>query len=78
MLAVEMRTGQRGRSSSPAPAHQDHLVVHGREWYWLPPAVVSKSELDVRAIGLALGRGTTRTLTTVSRLHAKLLAGTST
>lgn len=53
---------------------QDRLQVSGRVRYWLPSAGISQSPLDVRAIERALGRGTTRTLNTVSRLHAKLLA----
>ncbi len=57
---------------------EDRLVVHGRQWYWLPSAGVSNSGLDIRAIERALGRGTTRTLTTVARLHAKRLAGNPT
>lgn len=51
---------------------QDRLTVIGREWYWLPAAGISTSTLDVRAVERALGRGTTRTLTTVSRLHARM------
>ncbi len=57
---------------------EDRLGIHGREWYWLPSAGVSKSRLDIRAIERAVGRGTTRTLTTVTRLHTRLLAGNST
>jgi hypothetical protein len=48
--------------------------VVGREWYWLPTTGISTSTLDVRAIERALGRGTTRTHNTVTRLHAKLMA----
>jgi uncharacterized protein (DUF1697 family) len=53
-------------------SEQDRLAVAGREWYWLPAAGISTSALDVRAVERALGRGTTRTLNTVSRLHARL------
>lgn len=51
---------------------QDRLTVIGRQWYWLPTAGISTSTLDVTAIERALGRGTTRTLNTVTRLHARL------
>jgi len=53
----------------------DQLTVVGREWYWLPTGGMSQSELDVRAIERILGRGTTRTVNTVIRLHAKYLSG---
>jgi uncharacterized protein (DUF1697 family) len=52
---------------------QDRLAVIGREWYWLPTAGISTSTLDVKAMERALGRGTTRTHNTVTRLRAKLL-----
>jgi uncharacterized protein (DUF1697 family) len=52
---------------------QDRVTVVGREWYWLPTAGISTSTLDIKAIERALGRGTTRTLNTVTRLQAKLL-----
>jgi uncharacterized protein (DUF1697 family) len=52
---------------------QDRLTVIGREWYWLPAAGISTSTLDVKAVERALGRGTTRTHNTVTRLRAKLL-----
>jgi uncharacterized protein (DUF1697 family) len=51
---------------------QDRLRVIGREWYWLPTAGISTSTLDVKAVERVLGRGTTRTLNTVRRLHARL------
>lgn len=54
---------------------QDRLVVAGREWYWLPAAGISTSALDVQAVERALGRGTTRTINTVARLHARLTPG---
>jgi uncharacterized protein (DUF1697 family) len=55
-------------------SEQDRLTVAGREWYWLPAVGISTSPLDVKAVERALGRGTTRTLNTVSRLHARLQA----
>lgn len=50
---------------------QDRLAVVGREWYWLPAGGISTSALDVKAVERALGRGTTRTFNTVSRLHVR-------
>lgn len=54
---------------------RDRLAVVGREWYWLPSGGISQSRLDVRAIEGALGRGTTRTRNTVSRLQARFALG---
>jgi uncharacterized protein (DUF1697 family) len=56
---------------------EDRLAVIGREWYWLPSGGVSRSALDLRAIEQALGRGTTRTANTVTRLHSRFLSGSS-
>lgn len=52
-------------------SEHDRLAVAGREWYWRPAAGISTSTLDVKAVERALGRGTTRTMNTVSRLHAR-------
>jgi uncharacterized protein (DUF1697 family) len=57
---------------------EDRLAVTGREWYWLPSGGMTHSSLDVRALEGILGRGTTRTVNTVARLHAKLLSDRAT
>jgi uncharacterized protein (DUF1697 family) len=62
-------------TASTHESEDDRLAVIGREWYWLPSGGMSQSGLDLRAIERTLGRGTTRTLNTVARLHAKLLSG---
>jgi uncharacterized protein (DUF1697 family) len=72
---------------APAPAERDavlalateddRLAISSREWHWLPSGGISQSSLDVRAIERVLGRGTTRTRGTVTRLHAKLLVDPS-
>lgn len=54
-------------------SEQDRLVVAGRAWYWLPRTGISTSAFDVKAIERALGRGTTRTMITLTRLYPKLL-----
>lgn len=50
---------------------QDRLAFDGRELYWLPSGGISDSELDLKAIDRALGKGTTRTLGTVEQIAAK-------
>jgi hypothetical protein len=51
----------------------DRSTAIGREWYWLPTAGIATSTLDVEAVARALGRGSTRTRDTVTRLRAKLV-----
>jgi uncharacterized protein (DUF1697 family) len=52
----------------------DRLVVEGRELYWLPRGGMSESELDLKAIGAALGLHTIRTKGTVDQIAAKYFA----
>ncbi len=49
----------------------DRVVVAGREWWWLPRAGVSTSQLAVRSIEERLGPMTMRTLGTIERMLAK-------
>jgi uncharacterized protein (DUF1697 family) len=50
---------------------EDRLAIEGRELYWLPSGGISDSELDLRALDGALGKGTTRTVGTVAQIAAK-------
>jgi hypothetical protein len=50
----------------------DRLVFGERELHWLPRAGLSDSELDAKAIERILGRGTTRTLGTLTNIVPKL------
>jgi uncharacterized protein (DUF1697 family) len=49
----------------------DRLAIEGRELYWLPKGGLSKSDLDLNAIGVALGLTTIRTMGTVEQIAAK-------
>lgn len=49
----------------------DRLAVDGRELYWLPRGGMSESELDLKAIGAALGLHTIRTKGTIDQIAAK-------
>ena len=51
----------------------DHLVVKGRELYWLPSGGISESDLDLKAIESAVGPWTMRTMGTVGQIVAKYL-----
>ncbi len=50
----------------------DRLAAVGRELYWLPSGGISESELDLKAIDAALGKGTMRTMGTIEQIVAKL------
>lgn len=52
----------------------DRLAIDGRELYWLPKGGLSESDLDLKAIGAALGLTTVRTMGTVEQLAAKYFA----
>lgn len=49
----------------------DRLALEGRELYWLPSGGMSESELDLKAIGAALGLTTIRTKGTIDQIAAK-------
>jgi uncharacterized protein (DUF1697 family) len=53
---------------------EDRLAIDGRELYWLPSGGMSESELDLKAIGAALGLTTIRTKGTIDQIAAKYFA----
>jgi uncharacterized protein (DUF1697 family) len=53
----------------------DRLAIDGRQLYWLPEGGMSDSELDLKAIGAALGLTTIRTKGTIDQIAAKHLSG---
>ena len=55
-------------------SEEDRLAVEGRELYWLPQGGLSESDLDLKAIGAALGPTTIRTMGTVEQIASKYFA----
>jgi uncharacterized protein (DUF1697 family) len=53
---------------------EDGLEIVARELFWLPSGGTLESELDLKAIGLALGKGTQRTMGTIEQIAAKVEA----
>jgi uncharacterized protein (DUF1697 family) len=49
----------------------DLMVVEGRELHWLPSVGLSETEVDVKALDAALGKGTMRTAGTIAQIAAK-------
>lgn len=54
---------------------EDLLVIEGRELYWLPSDGTIESELDLKAIDKALGKGTMRTMGTIEQIAARHCGG---
>jgi uncharacterized protein (DUF1697 family) len=50
---------------------EDLLAIEGRELYWLPSGGTIDSDLDLKAIDKALGKGTMRTMGTIEQIAAK-------
>jgi uncharacterized protein (DUF1697 family) len=50
---------------------EDRLAIEGRELFWLPSGGTIDSELDLKAIDAALGKGTMRTMGTIEQIAAK-------
>lgn len=50
---------------------EDLLAIEGSELYWLPSGGISESDLDLKAIEVALGPGTQRTMGTIEQIAAK-------
>ena len=50
---------------------EDLLAIDRRELFWLPSGGTIDSELDLKAIDAALGRGTMRTMGTIEQIAAK-------
>ena len=49
----------------------DAMDFSGREMYWLPSTGLSETEVDLKALDRALGRGTMRTMGTIEQIAAK-------
>jgi uncharacterized protein (DUF1697 family) len=49
----------------------DQMVFEARELHWLPSTGLSETEVDLKAIDKALGKGTMRTAGTIEQIAAK-------
>lgn len=59
------------KSALELATDEDLLAIKNRELYWLPSGGISESDLDLKAIDKALGKGTMRTMGTVEQIAAK-------
>jgi uncharacterized protein (DUF1697 family) len=75
LLLAKKPTAKARRTALDLSSDEDQLAIEGRELFWLPSGGVSDSDLDLKAIDAALGKGTMRTMGTVEQIAAKYCAG---
>jgi uncharacterized protein (DUF1697 family) len=73
LLAKKPTAAARGRVLALA-TEEDRLAIEGRELFWLPSGGTIDSDLDLKAIDKALGKGTMRTKGTIDQIAAKVEA----
>jgi uncharacterized protein (DUF1697 family) len=71
MLAKKPTAATRKRVLALA-TDEDGLKLVARELFWLPSGGTLESELDLKAIEKALGKGTQRTMGTIEQIVAKV------
>ncbi len=72
VVLLEQKPAAASRKKALAlSSSDDRLAIKGRELYWLPRGGMSDSELDLKAIGVALGLHTIRTKGTIDQITAK-------
>ncbi len=74
MLASKPAAKER-KAALALASDEDLLAIEARELYWLPSGGISESDLDLKAIDKALGKGTMRTMGTIEQIAAKHCAG---
>ncbi len=74
VLLLDSPTKKQRKDALDLATDEDRLAIGNRELYWLPNGGMSESELDLKAIGAALGLTTIRTKGTVDQIAAKYFA----
>ncbi len=75
LLLAKKPTAAARRKVLALATDEDRLAIEGRELFWLPGGGTIDSELDLKAIDKALGKGTMRTKGTIDQIAAKHCAG---
>lgn len=70
-LLAKKPSAAAARQALALATDEDRLAIEGREFYWLPSGGISDSELDLKALDKALGKGTMRTMGTIEQIVAK-------
>ncbi len=71
LLAKKPTAAARGKVLALA-TDEDRLAIADRELFWLPGGGTIDSDLDLKAIDKALGKGTMRTMGTIEQIVAKV------
>ncbi|MBS1888416.1 MAG: DUF1697 domain-containing protein [Actinobacteria bacterium] len=72
VLLLGGRPGAKAARDALALAPEgDLMVLEDRELHWLPSVGLSETEVDMKALDAALGRGTMRTAGTIEQIAAK-------
>jgi uncharacterized protein (DUF1697 family) len=71
LLLAKKPAAKAGETALALATAEDLLALEGRQLYWLPSGGISESDLDLKAIDKALGRGTMRTMGTIEQIAAK-------
>jgi uncharacterized protein (DUF1697 family) len=74
-LLRERPSAKARREALALATDDDRLAIEGRELHWLPSGGISESDLDLDAIGTALGPTTVRTMGTIEQIVATKLGG---
>ncbi len=74
-LLAEKPTAAARKKVLALASDDDLLAIEGCELFWLPSGGTIDSELDLKAIDAALGRGTMRTMGTIEQIAAKHCLG---
>jgi uncharacterized protein (DUF1697 family) len=70
-LLPKKPTAEARRKVLALATDEDRLAIEGRELFWLPSGGTIDSDLDLKAIDVALGKGTMRTKGTIDQIAAK-------
>jgi hypothetical protein len=73
-LLVRKPSAKAAKEALALAGAEDLMVVEGRELHWLPSVGLSETEVDMKALDAALGKGTMRTAGTVEQIAAKYCA----
>jgi uncharacterized protein (DUF1697 family) len=71
LLLAKKPTAAARKTVLALASDEDQLAIDGRELFWLPRAGTIESDLDLKAIDAAFGKGTMRTKGTIDQIAAK-------
>ncbi|MFT3863442.1 MAG: DUF1697 domain-containing protein [Solirubrobacterales bacterium] len=70
-LLAKKPSAKAAKEALALAGEDDLMVVEGRELHWLPSVGLSATEVDLKALDAALGKGTMRTAGTIEAIATK-------